>query len=201
MIETPQSVLNYWIGKTKDSAEAMAAQNKLWFVKSFATDTEIATRYIDTMAALASGLAHDWAKDGPHERLAAIIALDQFSRNVFRDTPDAFANDALAVKLCKQGLAVEEDKDLSEVERQFFYLPLEHSEATDDQALSIAMYEKLASDARPDFAGGMKGALDYAKKHKDVIDRFGRYPHRNAILGRSSTPEEDAYLAEPGSGF
>lgn len=201
MIETPQSVLGYWIGDAKDSAAAMAAQNKLWFVKSFATDTEIAERYVDTMAVLASGLALDWAKDGPHGRLAAIIALDQFSRNVFRDMPDAFANDALALRLCKQGLEAGADKTLSEVKRQFFYLPLEHSEAAADQDMSITMYETLLADARPEFKEGMASALDYARQHKAVIDQFGRYPHRNAILQRPSTPEERTYLDQPGSGF
>ncbi|MEE9380795.1 MAG: DUF924 family protein [Hyphomonadaceae bacterium] len=200
-LETPHTVLDYWIGEAANDPEVMATKNRLWFVKSFETDTEIATRFIDTMAALASGLALKWADEGPQERLAAIITLDQFSRNIFRNMPDAFANDRLALGLTKEGLLKGDDTKLTEVERWFFYLPLEHSESAVNQDLSIRMYEKLAAEARPEFSSTMASALDYARQHKAVIDQFGRYPHRNAILGRPSTPEEQTYIDEPGSGF
>ena len=200
-LETPHTVLDYWIGEAANDPEVMATKNRLWFVKSFETDTEIATRFVDTMAALASGLALKWADEGPQERLAAIITLDQFSRNIFRNMPDAFANDRLALGLTKEGLLKGDDTKLTEVERWFFYLPLEHSESAVNQDLSIRMYEKLAAETRPEFADAMAGALDYARQHKAVIDQFGRYPHRNATLGRPSTPEEQTYIDEPGSGF
>lgn len=197
----PEDILAYWIGPADNDAGALEARHKLWFGKSDAADIEIAERFVPTLAALASGLAEDWAENGPHPRLAAIIALDQFSRNIFRGRAAAFENDRLALGLAKDGLMRGEDSGLSEVERAFFYLPVEHSERAADQVLSVQLFERLAEDARPEFRGFAETCLDYARQHKAVIDRFGRYPHRNAALGRQNTPEEEAYLAEPGAGF
>jgi len=200
-ITHPQVILDYWIGDADTDADEAKTKNKLWFRKSAATDADIAALFSPTMGALAAGLANDWAAEAPKHRLAAIIALDQFSRNVFRDAPGAFENDPLALALALDGIERGEDTALSEVERMFTYLPLEHSEATDMQALSIEKFTSLAADARPEFQAIADNVLDYAHQHKAVIDQFGRFPHRNVILGRDSTPEELAYLAKPGSGF
>jgi len=148
----------------------------------------------------AGPLAHDWWARGPRERLCAIIVLDQMSRNIFRGSPRAFAQDMLALHLCKEGLAAGEDRALSETERVFFYLPLEHSEALADQQQSVALFTRLADEARDAFRDFTKTTLDYAHQHLDVIAAFGRFPHRNQAVGRESTQVEKEWLAE-GGGF
>jgi uncharacterized protein (DUF924 family) len=198
---TPHDILSYWIGEARNDAKIAAQKNKLWFVKSDDTDDEIRTRFSDTLIALKDGQADNWAARGADDRLAAIIVLDQFSRNIHRGNAKSFSQDAQALALCKAGLAVGDDKSLSEVERVFFYLPLEHSEMQEDQAASIAEFTQLHADARPEFKSFAKNTLDYAHAHKKVIDQFGRFPHRNKILNRTSTPEEMTYLQQPGSGF
>ncbi|MEM9054333.1 MAG: DUF924 family protein [Pseudomonadota bacterium] len=200
-LPTPQDVLDYWLGETIDQAETVEAKHQLWFGKSFETDKDIADRFLSLIAPLADGLAYDWAEQGPQQRLAAIITLDQFSRNLFRDSPLSFAHDRIALGLTKEALMKGEDKTLSEVERIFLYIPLEHSEAMTDQDLSVQMYNKLAESARVAFKDLCENTLDYAHRHRDVIKQFGRFPHRNQILGRPNTPEEAEYLAQPGAGF
>lgn len=200
-LPTPDDVLSHWIGTASDDAEAAADKNKLWFVKSFETDQYLAETYVPLLSALASGLAHEWAAEGPRQRLAAIIALDQFSRNIFRAHALSFRHDALALAMTKDGLQQEQDKDMSEAERIFFYLPLEHSEHMTNQDASISNFARLAREARPEFKALCDNTLAYAHKHREVIETFGRFPHRNATLKRPNTAEEQAYLAKPGSGF
>lgn len=200
-LATPLDVLEFWIGPARDEPDELAARHRIWFGKSPEVDREIAARFLETLGALAGGLDEVWAARGPRARLAAIIVLDQFSRNVFRDTPHAFEHDARARALTHDGLADEADRALSEVERAFFYMPLEHSESAEDQALSVALYQRLAEQARPAFRDFAESTLSYARRHKAVIDTFGRFPHRNSLLGRPSTREENTYLAQPGAGF
>ena len=138
----------------------------------------------------------------PAVRLALILLLDQLPRNIHRGTPAAFAQDPLARDLCLKGLSIGADKSLSPLERVFFYLPLEHAESREQQARSVALFEALAAEqagtpAQATFAG----FADFARRHQVIIERFGRFPHRNDILGRTSTPEEAAFLQQPGSGF
>lgn len=200
-IETPDSLLAYWIGEAADDAAMAKAKRTLWFKKSFATDTEIADRFGDTLSALAGGLAYEWAVASPRARLAAIIAFDQFPRNMFRGTPAAFEFDARALDMCTHGILLAEDMGLKSVERQFFYLPLEHSERMSDQDLSVKAFGGALTSAPPAFKPHMQDALDDAHRHRDIIARFGRFPHRNETLGRTNTPEETTHLAQPGSGF
>ena len=200
-LPTPKDVIDYWIGEASASPDAAGEKHKLWFGKSKETDAEIRERFgalLETLSDLPS--AEDWASRGPRERLAVIIVLDQFSRNLFRGEARAFHQDDLALLLCKDGIALGQDKGLSEAERIFFYLPLEHSEAPEDQVASVAKFAELAADSREGFRGLTESTLKYAHAHKDVIDRFGRFPHRNAALGRESTDEEKEWLAE-GGGF
>jgi uncharacterized protein (DUF924 family) len=124
-----------------------------------------------------------------------VIVLDQFTRNVHRDTPQAFAGDARALSTAEYAIERGFERDLGGFERWFLYLPFEHSEDLAMQERSLALFAKLAADT------GDRSPLEWAEKHAAVIRRFGRYPHRNAILGRESTPEEAAFLREPGSGF
>lgn len=198
----PADILAFWIGDASHSGEAAAEKNKIWFGKSPELDEEIRERFLTLLETLAAGpLAQEWAAKGPRERLAAIIVLDQFSRNMFRDSPRSFSQDMLALRLCKEGLALREDLSLSEAERMFFYLPLEHSEDVGDQSRSVEMFAALRRDAREDFQKLTESVLEYAYAHQSVVDRFGHFPHRNEVVARESTPEEVAYLAKPGSGF
>jgi len=200
-LPSPQDVLDYWIGEAANDASTTEAQHKLWFTKSFATDAEIAKKFLDLLPPLANGLAYDWAEQGIRQRLAAIIVLDQFSRNLFRGSALSFAHDPLALGLTKEALMLGHDKTLTEIERIFLYLPLEHSERLTDQDLSIQMYKKLAEQARPEFKAHCESTLDYAHRHRDVIAKYGRFPHRNAVLKRPNTKEEAEYLSKPGAGF
>ncbi len=187
---TPAAVLAFWFG----SPDAPAAVRPEWFRKDEAFDARIRMRFgalIDT--ALGGGI-DDWQAT-PSGSLARIVVLDQFTRNVFRDTPRAFAGDPLALAGARALVARGWDLGFSGVQRWFTYLPYEHSEALADQDEALRLFALLRDDP---LAGA---AYDWAVRHRDVIVRFGRYPHRNAILGRVSTPDEIAFLQQPGSRF
>ncbi len=201
--ETPASVLAFWFGAERDDAATAAAQAKLWWHKHPATDRAIAGRFASWLERAAAGELDAWAAS-PRGRLALILLTDQFPRNIHRDTPQAFAFDPLARAWCIDGLALGMDAALRPIERVFFYLPLEHSESLPDQDRAVALFETLAAEAArlaPDGRAAFEGFADYARRHRDVIARFGRFPHRNRILGRASTESERAFLREPGSSF
>lgn len=133
---------------------------------------------------------YEWRKTAKG-RLAEVIVLDQFSRNIFRDNVRAFSSDSLALMLSQEAIALGADKELSNVERSFLYMPFMHSESKRIHEVALVLYEN----------NGIKSNLDFEIKHKNIIDQFGRYPHRNAILGRNSTAEEIDFLSKPGSSF
>ena len=199
--ETAGTILWFWFGKAADQEAALYDRQAMWFQKSFDTDSIIASRFTDITARLASGEAWRWARKSPRERLAAIVALDQFTRNIFRGLPEAFENDALALSLTKDALASGEDRQLKPIERWFLLMPLQHSESASDQKRSVAAFERLAEEAAPAFRGALCGAARYARRHAAVVRRFGRFPHRNAALGRATTTAEKAFLKQPGSRF
>jgi uncharacterized protein (DUF924 family) len=199
--ETPGSILHYWFAWSADRPSTLGDRMSLWFGGSFELDRIIAHRFTDIVARLASGEAWRWAAQGPHERLAAVVALDQFTRSIFRKTPGAFENDALALQLTKDGIARGEDLLLKPVERWFLYMPLEHSESATDQRRSVEKFAELLAEATPDTQPHFASAYDYARRHASVIRKFGRFPHRNAILGRTSTSAELNFLKKPGSRF
>lgn len=196
--ETPGTVLHFWFGYSTHHAAGLTDRQGLWFSGDYDFDEQIARRFAGLLARLASGEARKWASNGPRERLAAIIVLDQFSRNMFRNTPGAFENDPLARQLAHEALKLGEDRLLHPVERWFLYMPLEHSEDMADQRLSVKKFTELAEAAPEGYRPAFDNALDYAKRHAAVIRRFGRYPHRNAILGRETTPGEAAWLEKNG---
>jgi uncharacterized protein (DUF924 family) len=199
--ETPGSILHYWFAYSADRPATLPDRMSLWFGGGFELDRVIAHRFISIVAKLASGEAHRWAARGPHERLAAIIALDQFSRSIFRGTPGAFENDPLALELAREGIARHDEKLLKPVERWFLYMPFEHSETMENQQLAVAKFAELLQDATPETQPHFASAFDFAKRHAAVIRQFGRFPHRNEILGRPSTEAEIAFLKTPGSRF
>jgi Uncharacterized protein conserved in bacteria len=163
---------------------------KDWFVKNEALDETLRTRFLDTHLSLARGEIEPWRKK-PQDWLSAIVVLDQFSRNMFRGTPLAFAADWIALREARLAVEAGADQQVSPDERAFFYLPFEHSEDLADQDLCVELFAKL----------GDAEYLDYAERHRAVIKEFGRFPHRNAILGRELTNAELDYLAKPGAGF
>jgi uncharacterized protein (DUF924 family) len=161
-----------------------------WWRKDAVLDRRIADRFGPTLAAAARCELYPW-RGSARGRLAEVIVLDQFSRNIHRDTAAAFANDALALALAQEAVARGCDHELSPPERVFLYLPWMHSESPLIHEDALRLYSAL----------GLEPNLDFERRHKAIIDRFGRYPHRNAILGRTSTPEELEFLAQPGSSF
>jgi len=189
----PADILAFWFGRPGEPAHGQA--RSVWFRKDACFDDEVRSRFLaDVEAALAGQLAH-WAAT-PDGLLALLILLDQFPRNLFRGEASAFAGDAQARELAAIAIAEGWDKPLSAVEKLFIYLPFEHSESFADQQRSLALFTELAAAH-----AGCERFLDYARRHFEVIARFGRFPHRNAALGRDSTADEAAYLAQPGSGF
>ncbi len=189
----PAEVLEFWFG-AKGGAEH-GLLRKCWFEKNAAFDAEIRQRFLPLLEAATADRLDDWAAQ-PESLLALIVLLDQFPRNLFRDDARAFATDAKALALAQQAVAQGFDAQLMPVARAFIYLPFEHCEDMAMQDRAVALFSELAKQGE-----AFASYLDYAERHRDVIRRFGRFPHRNAILGRTSTPEEIEYLTRPGAGF
>lgn len=196
----PTDVLRFWLGAYPLEPAAMARVQAQWFQKNPTFDQQLAERFGPTLAAARAGRLDAWAAQADGW-LALLVVLDQFGRNVFRDTPEAFAADPQAVRLALEGLERGLDQDLPPMARIFCYLPLEHAEDLALQARSVALFRALCAAPQAQPADFFANTLDYALKHQDVIERFGRFPHRNPILGRSSTEAERDYLAQPGAGF
>ncbi|MGN2245367.1 DUF924 family protein [Frateuria sp. GZRR35] len=190
MSATAQDVLDFWF------ADENAVR---WFVRDPQFDEVIRTRFGATLEAAIAGALDPWALT-PHGWLALLIVLDQFSRNVYRGDARAFAQDNRAQALVLEGLERRDDEALAPLQRVFAYLPLEHAEDLGLQWRSVTLFRALALQASPNARGQYENFLDYARKHCEVITRYGRFPHRNAALGRPSTPDELDYLQE-GGGF
>tara|TARA_R110000851_G_scaffold97125_4_gene210610 strand:- start:69 stop:668 length:600 start_codon:yes stop_codon:yes gene_type:complete len=196
----PQQILDFWFGTETDDQAIADAQASLWWAKSAETDARIQRQFETTVQAAAEGMLDEWSTTA-QGRLALILLTDQFPRNIYRDTPLAFGFDSRARQLCIDGLDLGHDQALRPIERVFFYLPLEHSESRDDQALCVALMRQLIRDAAPVHRTLYEGYLDFAVRHQVIVDRFGRFPHRNRILGRADTAEERAFLQQPGNEF
>ncbi|HWX65115.1 MAG TPA: DUF924 family protein [Rhodanobacter sp.] len=186
-----QDILDFWF------AETNAAH---WFVADPAFDAQIRERFGSAMEAAAQGRLDGWAADLAGW-LALLILLDQFPRNLHRGDSRAWAQDASAQRVALSGIARGDDRRLPPLQRMFAYLPLEHAEDTALQQQSVVLFEQLYAEAPASLRERCEEFLDYARRHREVIARFGRFPHRNAVLGRASTPEEMVYLAQPGTGF
>jgi uncharacterized protein (DUF924 family) len=200
MIATPDAVLDFWFGAPGPAADVAARQRTLWFAKSAANDRIVTTRFAETLVAAGKGELDGWAAT-PRGRLALIVVLDQFPHHVHRDHGQSFAYDAQSLVLAMEMIRRGEDAQLTPLERVFVYLPLEHAESIEMQNRSVALYEKLATETPAAERQLFDGFLNYARKHRDVVARFGRFPHRNELLGRISTPEEIEFLKQPGSRF
>ncbi|HEX2198044.1 MAG TPA: DUF924 family protein [Burkholderiales bacterium] len=186
----PDEVLLFWFGGPAERGK----RRKRWFEKSDAVDRDVRERFMAAYEKAAAGALAAW-QDAPHRCLALILLLDQFPRHMFRGSPRAFAADPLALAAARHAVARGYDRALLPVERLFVYLPFEHSESLEDQLQACELTRPL--EAFEETAD----AYRYALAHRDIIQRFGRFPHRNAILGRPSTPEEIEFLKQPGSSF
>lgn len=175
------TVLSFWFNELSQEQ---------WFKKDTALDAEIAARFGNTLQAAERCELYRWRRT-PEGRLAEIIVLDQFSRNIYRDKPQAFANDALALALAQEAVAKCLDNQLTTVQRGFLYMPYMHSESLAIHNIAMQLFDQP----------GLENNLDFEVKHRDIIARFGRYPHRNELLGRTSSAEEEAFLQQPGSSF
>jgi uncharacterized protein (DUF924 family) len=187
-VPDPNDLLKFWFG------EPPGKQRPEWFVKDPKFDEELRRRFGELHAAAARRELEAW-RDSPEPMLALVVLLDQLSRNLHRGDPRAFAQDAHARECAAQALMRGDDLELLPVQRQFLYLPLEHSESLADQERGVELMRSL------DCFEETRGMSDYSVRHRDIVRRFGRFPHRNAILGRPSTAEETEFLTQPGSGF
>jgi uncharacterized protein (DUF924 family) len=191
---TPQDVLDFWFGAPGSATDGRPRRE--WFVKDAAFDATIRERFGATIDAAVGGGLRDWDDGGPQGVLARLLVLDQFTRNAWRGQPASFAGDALALAAARQLVDSGADRTLTPLQRSFAYMPFEHAEDAAMQERAVALFAALAAQH-----AGFDETLDYAQRHCDVIARFGRFPHRNAILGRVATPAETAFLQQPGSRF
>jgi uncharacterized protein (DUF924 family) len=191
---TSQEVLDFWFGPA--GSESAGQPRREWFVKSDAFDDQIRQRFGATIDQAIAGGLREWDAEGPQGVLARILVLDQFTRNAYRNTPQSFAGDALALNAARRLADSGAHKELPPLQRAFVYMPFEHAEDAFMQERAVELFTALAAE-HP----GFDDMLDYAHRHRGVIARFGRFPHRNEILGRASTPEEVEFLRQPGSRF
>ena len=187
-------VLAFWFGDGKLDEATI----KRWFVRDAAFDAQVREKFGELHAEISAGKHMSWMESARGE-LATVIVLDQFSRNLYRDDARAFRNDGRALAIADNLYHSGRAKTLTPAERMFVLMPYQHAEDMQYQRIGVAEYEKLA--AEPDAPPQLAGALDFAKRHAAIIERFGRFPHRNEVLGRESTPEERAFLEQPGSRF
>jgi uncharacterized protein (DUF924 family) len=189
-----KSILSFWFKEQELTAPQIDHRMEMWFSEDPVLDKKIETEYTDDVNAACAGKLDHWAVE-PEGRLALIILIDQFRRNIYRNSAEAFAKDKLALKLCVEGAMDEKDRDLTPIQRVFFYMPLQHAESRKVQEKSVALYNRLAGLVSPTYRETFLTVAQFAELHKDIIDQFGRFPHRNTLLGRENTAEEAEYLA------
>ena len=199
-------ILLFWFGPRPYTASAIQTHSRFWFGSSAApeltpqTDELIRQRFYDTMRAAESGALAAW-DSSPRRRLALIVLLDQFSRHFYRGSARAYARDHEALSLSVSGMLYGADAALDPLERIFFYMPLQHAESLDVQDESVAAFRRLLEEAPGELRATFEQSLSAAIQHRDIIALFGRFPHRNAVLGRDSTRKEDDWLANGGERF
>jgi uncharacterized protein (DUF924 family) len=187
-------ILSFWFKEQELTAPQIDRRMDTWFGEDPLFDHEIEERFAGDVDRACSGQLDHWAEE-PRGRLALIILIDQFRRNIFRSTKKAYSKDRLALKLCVEGAMSKKDKGLSPIQKVFFYMPLQHAESAKVQAKSVELFSRLAEAVSPTYEETFLTIAQFAELHKDIIDQFGRFPHRNKLLGRENTPEEDEYLA------
>jgi uncharacterized protein (DUF924 family) len=204
-MDEARSVRDFWFGQLPPSPPELNRRLRFWFGGDDShmrrrRDAAIRARFAGLLQRAADGELAAWA-DGPRRRLSLIILLDQFPRNIFRDTARAFAYDAQALQLTLSGMQSAADAALSVVERIFFYMPLQHAEAREAQDESVAAYRRVLQEAPQELRAVFAAAVRSAENHRAIIEQFGRFPHRNEILERTSTPPELEWLKHGGDAF
>jgi len=195
-----EDILDFWFGDSLDSLDAIAARRESWFVQSDVFDRAIETRFGSLPDRALRGEFDGWGRE-PRPALALVLVLDQFPRNLYRGDPRSFECDSKACEITLVAIEAGFDQKLHSLEASFLYLPLEHSEDLLLQDRSVELFEQLVSRAPVDLRPMFEGFFAYAARHREVIRQFGRFPHRNPVLGRRSTREELAYLESGGETF
>ncbi len=197
---SPEDVLSFWFGENPDTADAVGALVGKWFGGGPAFDEAIREPFGDLPEAGLAGQLDEWRAD-PRGTVALVVVLDQFPRNLFRDSAESFRYDALGLEIARDAIERGWDQQVSPLEALFLYLPFEHAEDLADQQHSVRLVQSLGGRVPDELRPSFEGFVSFAERHLAVIERFGRFPHRNAVLGRPSTPEEEAYLAGGGDTF
>ena len=199
-IADDHEVRRFWFADSLADPKKAAERLAFWFRSTPETDTVIAERFGPTLAAAAAGGLDGWESE-PRPCVALVIVLDQFPRNMHRGSPDAFAHDAKALSITRRGIEAGHLHALSTIERAFFLMPFQHVEDAGAQREGLRLYERMLDQAPPAWRVVAEGVVAYARLHLDIVERFGRFPHRNRILGRSSTPQELEYLESGAESF
>jgi uncharacterized protein (DUF924 family) len=189
-----EAILTFWFQEHELSAPQIDGRMDTWFGEDPLFDEQIAHQFSADVDKASAGELDHWAAE-PRGRLALILLIDQFRRNIYRNRPEAFEKDKVALKLCVEGAMEKKDKGLSPIERVFFYMPLQHAESRKVQQKSCDIYNKLAEAVSPTYRETFETVAQFAELHADIVLQYGRFPHRNRILNRKNTPEEDQYLA------
>ena len=193
-VETLQlAVVEWWIGDAGESLELARKRAKKWYSSDPSQDDEIRNRFGSLVEDACNSALTDW-QDTPRGSLALVILTDQFTRNIYRFTPKAFAGDPIAIETAERSIEQRFDQHMSVPERSFLYHPYMHSEIKELQTKSIDLFKRLRSECPPDWASSVDENIRFANLHRELIDKFGRFPYRNAVLQRNSTPEELRYL-------
>jgi len=195
-----EQVLEFWFGELTADGRADAVHAQRWWKKDPAFDALIRERFGGLYAAVVGDAREAWLEE-PRGTLAYVITIDQFSRNMFRDSPRMFEHDARALRAALGGIDHGFDRKLALDERGFLYMPLMHSEDRAQQDRCVALFEAFRDELEGEARARVAGSVDYAKRHREIVARFGRFPHRNQVLGRTVTAEEMEFLTQPGSSF
>ncbi len=190
-----ENILTFWFREHALSAPQIDRRMDVWFGEDETFDREIIEQFSDDVEKASNGELDHWATQ-PRGRLALILLLDQFRRNIYRGTADAFSKDRLALKLCVEGAMEKKDEGLTAIQRVFFYMPLQHAESRKVQSKSVALFNRLAEAVSPTYRETFLTIAQFAELHHDIIDQFGRFPHRNSLLGRENTEAENEYLSD-----
>ncbi len=189
----PSEIIDYWLGTDQNSVEAMKRQGKLWYTVSSETDNRIRTRFGATLNEAETGHLDDWQNTGEGS-LALVILLDQFSRNLYRGSSDAYRNDEQAFDVADHAVATGQHHLLSVPARVMLYHPYHHAESESGQQKAVELFTELKNNSAPDWHDELENHLSFVRSHAETVRRFGRFPHRNTVLNRTSTPEEMAFL-------
>ncbi len=192
MPSSPGEILDFWFGR--EGEEGYGEFREAWFQKDEEFDKEVRERFLDDYERAARGEYDEWREE-PESCLALVVVLDQFPRNLFRDDPRTHVTDDKALEVSKYAIEQALDHELPGFGRMFLYMPFMHSEDVKDQRRSVELFERLAA------ADDGTDVTEFAERHREIVERFGRFPHRNALLGRETTPEEAEFLKQPGSSF